>query len=103
MKVIKKGRDQRGWSGNFECTGRGNGGGGCGAVLLVEQSDLFKTSRGDYVNPVTSICVTFQCSECDIMTDIYEDGHGRHGDFPDHILRTLPTRRPSSPHRHARD
>jgi hypothetical protein len=43
MKILKKGREQKGWTREEICTGVGNGGGGCGAKLLVEQGDLFKT------------------------------------------------------------
>lgn len=43
MKIIKEGRKQTGWSKELTCTGKGNGGGGCGAVLLVEQTDLYNT------------------------------------------------------------
>lgn len=35
MKVLEKGREQRGWSKECRCTGNGNGGGGCNALLLV--------------------------------------------------------------------
>jgi hypothetical protein len=68
MKVIEKGRKQRGWSKEFRCTGDGNGGGGCSAYLLVEQPDIFQTSSSardetDYFN-------TFKCSECGVLTDI---------------------------------
>ncbi len=44
MKVIKPGRPQKGWSHEFTCTGDGNGRGGCGAILLVEQEDLYEKS-----------------------------------------------------------
>ncbi|HTK05295.1 MAG TPA: hypothetical protein VL500_06925 [Candidatus Eisenbacteria bacterium] len=43
MKVIKKGSGAKGWSKRFKCTGSGNGGGGCGATLLVEHGDLLRT------------------------------------------------------------
>lgn len=43
MKVIKPGRSPDGWSAQRKCTGAGNNGGGCGAVLLVEAADLFIT------------------------------------------------------------
>jgi hypothetical protein len=70
MKLIKKGREQRGWAKEFECTGIGNGGGGCGAILLVEQGDVYQTvyyNMGD-----CSVSNTFTCSECGVETDIKE-------------------------------
>lgn len=45
MRIIEKGRPQQGWSREEICTGKGNGGGGCGARLLVEQGDLFVTAQ----------------------------------------------------------
>lgn len=68
MKVIQQGRAQRGWSKELRCTGEGNKGGGCNALLLVEQDDVFVTTSSardevDYYN-------TFRCSECGVLTDI---------------------------------
>jgi hypothetical protein len=40
MKVLEKGP---GWSMEVVCTGRGNGGCGCGAKLLVERGDVYLT------------------------------------------------------------
>ena len=71
MQVLKPGRPQKGWAKEFECTGKGNGNGGCGGSLLVEQADVFRT---------TSSCMgdrehhnTFRCVSCGVLTDI--DGH----------------------------
>ena len=69
MKVVKKGRPQKGWAKEFECTGQGNGGGGCGAMLLVEAGDLFETCSGHY-DGSTDYYTTFQCCECGVNTDI---------------------------------
>lgn len=69
MKVLKKGRQQKGWASQQICTGNGNGGGGCGAKLLVEQGDLYKTASGHY-DGSTDHFVTFSCSECGVMTDL---------------------------------
>jgi hypothetical protein len=70
MKVVKKGRKQAGWAKEFTCTGEGNKGGGCGAVLLVEQADVFCTYVHCHVD--TDTFHTFRCSECGVLTDIKE-------------------------------
>lgn len=70
MKTIKKGRPQKGWSKKFTCTGKGNGGGGCGAILLVEQGDLFHTVSTALHE--TDYYITFQCCECGVLTDVTE-------------------------------
>ena len=77
MKVIKAGRSQKGWSKKYKCTGAGNdsGGcramlsGGCHAMLLVEQDDLFETMSSHY-DGSTDYYTTFQCSQCGVLTDI---------------------------------
>ncbi len=68
MKVVKKGREQRGWSKELECTGAGNQGGGCGAILLVEQGDVYST-YSSCRDEVTNYH-TFMCSQCGVETDI---------------------------------
>ncbi len=69
MKIIKKGRAQVGWSKEFTCTGSGNGGGGCGAKLLVSVGDLYHTHRYDYGGG-HDIFTTFTCAQCGVETDI---------------------------------
>lgn len=49
MKVLEKGTGQEGWSTKARCTGAGNGMGGCGALLLIEQKDLYHTHHYDYM------------------------------------------------------
>lgn len=73
MRVIKQGRPQKGWSMNRRCTGDGNGGGGCGAELLVEEADVFRTfsDHRDYY-------ATFMCCECLVLTDIEDYPHPLH-------------------------
>ena len=69
MRVLKKGRPQKGWSVETKCTGEGNGNGGCGALLLVEQIDLYCTASHHY-DGSKEVFTTFQCSECGIATDL---------------------------------
>jgi len=69
MKVLKPGSGQRGWSIKATCTGKGNGGGGCGAELLVEEPDLYQTSSSHY-DGSTDYFVTFTCPECGVETDL---------------------------------
>jgi hypothetical protein len=71
MRVIAKGRKQKGWSIEKNCTGYGNGLGGCGALLLVEQDDIYET-RASYQGE-TDHCRTFKCPECGVETD-FKDG-----------------------------
>ena len=68
MKILKPGRPQKGWSSEQSCTGKGNGGGGCGAVLLVEQNDVFRTES--YARDETYSHNTFKCCACGVWTDI---------------------------------
>lgn len=82
MKIIKPGRPQKGWAKEYECTGKGNTDGGCGARLLVEQGDLFKTMRN--ARDETDYFATFKCAACGVLTDIPER------DSPVRIT-TLPT------------
>lgn len=71
MKVVKKGRSQKGWAKKFKCTGSGNGMGGCGATLLVEQPDVFLTHHHLY-DGTHDVFQTFKCIECGVLTDIKE-------------------------------
>ena len=80
MKVLKKGREQKGWSVEVTCTGEGNGLGGCGAKLLVEEADLYQTTR--CCRDEVDYFVTFRCIECRVETDIYES-------VPSAIVRKL--------------
>ena len=61
MEVLKKGK---GWNLKQKCTGYGNGNGGCGSLLKVEEQDLFLTySDSDRY-------ITFQCPVCNKYTDV---------------------------------
>lgn len=87
MKVIKPGREQRGWSTEQVCTGKGNGNGGCGATLLVEQSDLYLTES--HARDETTTYVTFRCSACGVETDLGDTWR-----VPDTVMRGLKKRTP---------
>lgn len=69
MKIVTPGRQQKGWAKEFACSGAGNDGGGCGAVLLVEQGDLFHTAKHCY-DGSSDYFVTFKCAACGVLTDI---------------------------------
>jgi hypothetical protein len=69
VKVLKAGRQQKGWTTTATCTGGGNGGGGCKAKLLVQEGDLFQTASGHYDGSVDYF-VTFKCPACEVLTDI---------------------------------
>jgi hypothetical protein len=68
MKTLEKGRKQKGWSDEFRCTGNGNLGGGCGALLLVERDDVYQTYT--HCRDDMTIHNTFMCHECGVETDI---------------------------------
>jgi hypothetical protein len=70
MKIIKPGRQQKGWAHEEECTGHGNDGGGCGAILLVEEGDLFITTRGGGFGESPDCFLTFKCEACGVLTDL---------------------------------
>ena len=79
MKVLQEGP---GWSIKQKCTGIGNGGGGCGALLEVERNDIYLTSSTD-LSGETDYYFTFRCPCCDIETDVPEK------DIPTIIKRNL--------------
>ena len=83
MKVLKPGRNQQGWSTNQVCTGDPKHGGGCGAELLIEQPDLFKTVVEDHEN-----LVAFKCCECGVET-----AFAKTGETPFYVASTLPSRK----------
>lgn len=68
MKILSPGTNKQ-WSIECECTGKGNGYGGCGAKLLVEASDLFFTYSSHY-DGSNEVYVTFCCEQCGVSTDI---------------------------------
>lgn len=86
MKVLKPGNGAKGWSTETLCTGAGNKGGGCGALLLVEEADLFRTES--HCRDETDTYATFCCPECGVLTDI---------DYPK-TRELKPRKRESLPH-----
>jgi hypothetical protein len=81
MKVLEKGSGQQGWSTEVRCTGVGNGDGGCGAFLQVEQLDLYRTFRS-CMGKETDTFVTFTCCECGVETDIEGYPRSKVGNLP---------------------
>ena len=71
--------DVQHWAVQIMCTGKGNSDNGCGAVILVEESDLFNTTT------VTTVQTSFHCTECKANTDI--------DNVPESIFNRLPSRR----------
>lgn len=69
MKVLRNGDGRKGWAKEYECTGAGNGNGGCGAILLVEEGDLYKTHSYDYGGG-HDVYTTFKCPQCGNETDV---------------------------------
>ncbi len=72
MKVLKKGRDQKGRCRKYTCTGRGGGGGGCGAKLLVSEADV-KSRTYHEMDGGTDTCHWFVCPECGVETYVSDD------------------------------
>jgi len=73
VKVLAPGRQQTGWATEAICTGGGNGGGGCGAKLLVDETDLYKTFEGaNYGGETPTPIATFRCMACGVETDVRE-------------------------------
>ncbi len=66
MKVLEEGP---GWSMKQICTGKGNGGCGCGAKLLIERGDIYLTHSYDYGGG-HDIYYTFRCPRCGVETDV---------------------------------
>ena len=71
MEIIKPGtKKQKAWAKNYKCSGSGNGGGGCGALLRVEVTDLYYTRSGCGRDDYETTYVTFTCPQCLVKTDI---------------------------------
>lgn len=68
MKVIEEGR---GWNLEKRCTGKGNGGGGCNALLGLELNDIYLSHSYDYGGG-HDMFYTFKCPCCSTETDLEE-------------------------------
>lgn len=86
MKILKAGRLQASWSKVFNCTGAGNGGGGCGAKLLVSGYDLYRTGSSHYDGSSESY-TTFCCPQCGVETDVVDRSAPIKGKRPSHEER----------------
>lgn len=87
MEVVKAGRPQKGWSNEFVCTGKGSGEGGCGAVLLVSQYDVYRKIVGydGYYDDEPMHGNFFICSQCGVETKIeLPEGIRPRGSRPKH-------------------
>lgn len=65
MKVLRPGRN---YLLEHECTGWGNTGKGCGALLAVDRSDLRYYAGGGYMDHDPA--VSFKCICCGQVTDL---------------------------------
>lgn len=71
MKILEEGTKGLNWTIEHRCTGWGNGGNGCNALLEVEKSDLKYYPGNDSVTwGGRDPAVTFQCPCCDSLTDL---------------------------------
>lgn len=84
MQIVEPGRQQKGWAIETKCTGCGNGGGGCGALLRIEQGDLYRTSSAHYDG--SDHYVTFTCGACGVESDL------TWATVPSAVRETLPSK-----------
>ena len=69
MKILKRGTIPPTWKERVICTGKGNGGGGCGSNLEVHLEDVYQTTSTDYGGGTDSY-YTIMCPVCSVETDI---------------------------------
>jgi|GEM_PF-6506745 len=70
MQVFKKGKH---WSRKVKCTGNNNGGGGCGAILLITEKDIYEIIDCSRCNNDCHNCrglTVFCCPKCRVETNI---------------------------------
>jgi hypothetical protein len=86
MKIKEKGTRQTHWEKEFECTGIGNDHmhKSCGALLIIEEEDLFITSFTNYGGDRETF-ITFQCIQCGSHTDVARE------DVPEPVRRSIPS------------
>lgn len=67
MKILEKGKP---WQMEVICSGQGNNNHGCGAKLLIEKEDLYRTTS--YCRDESTDYITFRCPVCNCETDVYD-------------------------------
>jgi len=96
MKMLQAGSKMSAvWSDKFECTGHGNGGNGCGAVLEVSGDDLYHTYKS-FMGRYETWYATFMCPGCGEQTDIYNTDGYKHPNYRTDLfqVKELPHGRP---------
>lgn len=73
MKILKPGKDHV-WE--IECTGKGNSGKGCEALLGVDREDFRYYSGGGYLDRNPEVVI--RCPKCGTTTDV------NRADYPQH-------------------
>ena len=69
MDILKPGRDPKDWSLEVVCSGYGHNEGGCEALLLVREEDLYQTEHSGYFDEIET-GLTFTCCSCGRETDL---------------------------------
>ena len=64
MKVLKKGTQSPDFSVEVTCKGNRISNSGCGALLLVEQADIYLAEYGSGMDDYTEVLYVFTCPEC---------------------------------------
>lgn len=80
MRILQHGKPKEEWIHITHCTGEGNPKEGCGALVELHTDDLFYTAKS-YMGKEETRYLTFQCAECDALTDIYstdDPGYNAH-------------------------
>lgn len=86
MRIVQPGKYKDGqWTGEFDCTGNGNGNQGCGARLEITEDDLYSVQS--HARTETTNYISFMCPCCGEETDLYRDEGYRHPDFPAPLAR----------------
>jgi hypothetical protein len=71
MRLLTKGREQKGWAAPMVCIV--DDAGGCGAELLVEEADITCVMQRDYTGSSEGYYCWFECTECGCETDCTEE------------------------------